>query len=561
MQQQTFDDVMNGRGSKQSPLDALIVGAGMAGLYALYHMRERGHSAVIWEAGDGVGGTWHWNRYPGARVDIESVEYCYSFSEELQQEWEWTERYAAQPELLRYFNHVADRFDLRPSIALETRVKSAVYDEASNLWEITSDKGDVAYARFCIMATGFLSAPNQPKFTGMDDFSGEQYHTAYWPREGVDFSGKRVAVIGTGSSGIQCIPIIAQQAQHLTVFQRTAPYSVPLRNCPMPTEYLRDVRADYAEWRRREREKSFGGWIAVNFKYADLVTQSAFDVSEEERLALYEDRWKSGGLAMYNIYPDTVADLKANETISSFLQDKIRARVNDPKLAELLTPKGFPALTKRLCADTNYYETYNRDDVSLVDISQDAIDRISEKGVVVAGTEYEVDVIVYATGFDALSGALMRFDIRGRDGVQLKDHWSGGARTALGLMAAGFPNMFLLDGPGSPCPLFQPILLSEDQVRWVGDCISYLDSKGTRTIEPTREFEDSWLEECGTALNATLFPLANSWYVGANIEGKKPIGLAYFGGIQNYWAHCRDAASQGYAGFALGKASADAMAK
>ncbi|MEJ2408786.1 MAG: NAD(P)/FAD-dependent oxidoreductase [Novosphingobium sp.] len=561
MQQYSFDDVMNGRGSKQSPLDALIVGAGAAGLYALYHMRERGLSAVIWEAADGVGGTWHWNRYPGARVDIESVEYCYSFSEELQQEWEWTERYAAQDELLRYFNHVADRFDLRPSIALETRVASAVFDEASNLWEVTSDNGHVAYARFCIMATGFLSAPNQPKFIGMDDFKGEQYHTAYWPREGVDFSGKRVAMIGTGSSGIQCIPVIAEQAQHLTVFQRTAPYSVPLRNCPMPPEYLRAVRADYPEWRRREREESFGGWIAVNFEYADLVTQSVFDVSEEERLALYEDRWKSGGLAMYNIYPDTVADLKANETISSFLQEKIRARVKDPKLAELLTPKGYPALTKRLCCDTNYYETYNRDNVSLVDISQDPIDHVSEKGIVVAGTEYEVDAIVYATGFDALSGALLRFDIRGRGGVQLKDHWSGGARTALGLMAAGFPNMFLLDGPGSPCPLFQPILLSEDQVRWVGDCISYLDNESVRTIEPTREAEDSWLEKCGAALNATLFPLANSWYVGANIEGKKPIGLAYFGGIQNYWAHCRDAAAQGYTGFTLGKVNASAMAK
>ena len=561
MQHYSVSEVMNGRGTKESPVDALIVGAGMAGLYALYHMRERGLTAVAWEAGDGVGGTWHWNRYPGARVDIESVEYCYSFSEELQQEWTWTERYAAQDELLRYFNHVADRFDLRPMIALETRVASAIFDEASNLWKITSDKGDVAYARFCIMATGFLSAPNKPQFAGMENFKGEQYHTAYWPREGVDFSGKRVAVIGTGSSAIQTIPIVAEQAKHLTVFQRTPAYAVPLRNCPMPPEYLSDVRANYAEWRRREREESFGGWIAVNFKYADLVTQSVFDVSEEERLALYEDRYKSGGLAMYNVYPDVVSDLKANETITRFLQQKIRERVNDPKVAELLTPKGYPALTKRLCADTNYYETYNRDNVSLVDISQDSIDHISEKGVVVAGTEYEVDAIIYATGFDALTGALMRFDVRGRDSLQLKDHWSSGARTALGLSVAGFPNMFLLDGPGSPCPLFAPFTLTEEQVRWVGECISYLDREGAATIEATSELEESWIEECTTALHATLFPLANSWYVGANIEGKKPTGLAYFGGIHNYWKRCYDAVAQGYAGFTLSKAAASAMAK
>jgi len=561
MAKYSIDEVMNGRGSKESPVDVLIVGAGMAGLYALYHMRERGLSAVAWEAGDGVGGTWYWNRYPGARVDIESVEYCYSFSEELQQEWDWTERYAAQPELLRYFNHVADRFDLRPMIALETRVKSAIYDQASNLWEITSDNGDVAYARFCLMATGFLSAPNQPPFSGMDDFKGEQYHTAYWPKEGVDFSGKRVAMIGTGSSAVQAIPVIAQEAKHLSVFQRTPPFAVPLRNCPMPPEYLAKVRANYPEWRRREREESFGGWIAVNFDYADLVTQMTFDVSEEERLALYEDRYKSGGLAMYNIYPDTVADLKANETITKFLQDKIRERVDDPEVAELLTPKGYPALTKRLCCDTNYYETYNRDNVSLVDISKEAIDHISEKGVVVGSTEYEVDAIVYATGFDALSGALMRFDVRGRDGVKLKDHWNEGARTALGLTVAGFPNMFLLDGPGSPCPLFAPFILTEDQIRWVGDCIAWLDKEGVQTIEPTPEFEDSWLEACSEALDATLFPLANSWYVGANIEGKKPLGLAYFGGILNYWEHCRGSAKQGYAGFNLEKAGAAAMAK
>ncbi|WP_170234947.1 flavin-containing monooxygenase [Croceicoccus sediminis] len=561
MQDYSFDDVMKGRGSKDAPLDTLIVGAGMAGLYALYHMRERGLSAVVWEAGDGVGGTWHWNRYPGCRVDIESVEYCYSFSDELQQEWEWTERYAAQPELLRYFNHVADRFDLRPSIALNTRVESAIFDEASGLWKVTSENGDVAFARFCIMATGFLSAPNQPQFKGMEDFEGEQYHTAFWPREGVDFSGKRVAIIGTGSTAVQAIPLLAQQASHLTVFQRTPPFAVPLRNCEMPREYLEKVRAEYPEWRRREREESFGGWVAVNFEYADLVTKSALEVSEEERLALYEDRWKSGGLAMYNIYPDTVADPEANATITSFLQEKIRARVDDPEIAELLTPKGYPALTKRLCCDTNYYETYNRDNVTLVDISQDAIDHISKKGVVVAGKEYEVDAIVFATGFDALSGALLRFDIRGRDGVQLKDHWSDGARTALGLMASGFPNMFLLDGPGSPCPLFQPILLSEDQVRWVGDCISYLDGEGRSTIEPTSGFEDDWLDLCSTALNATLFPQANSWYVGANIEGKGPVGLAYFGGINNYWDHCRTSADNGYAGFTLGTKTASAMAK
>ena len=532
-------------------LDVVIIGAGFAGLYALHHLRGLGYDARIVEAGGGVGGTWYWNRYPGARVDIESVEYSYSFSDELQQEWNWTERYAARDELLRYLNHVADRFDLRRSIDFGTRVESAIFDEDAVLWTLHASGGRTIQARHCIMATGFLSAPNQPNFAGLDSFNGKVYHTAYWPEEGVDFSGQRVGVIGTGSSAIQCIPIIAQQAAKLTVFQRTPAYAVPLRNCPMPEEYLRSVKANYADWRHREREKSFGGWVAVNFKPIDQVFDLAMNATAEERTAAYEERWASGGLAFYNSYPDIFVKLEANATLAEFLRSKIRERVQDPETAELLSPRDYPALTKRLCADSGYYETFNRDNVSLVSLKANPIKEITRTGVQAGDTEYEFDSIVLATGFDALTGAMMRINVRGRGGVTLQDHWRDGARTAFGLMVAGFPNMFMLSGPGSPCPLFQPILLSEDQVRWIGDCLQYLDRTGHNQIEATQAQEDSWVQGCTDAVNATLFPLAKSWYMGSNVPGKPPIGLAYFGGIQNYWAICNQLAADDYRGFAL----------
>ncbi len=535
--------------------DVLIVGAGFAGLYALYRLRALGFHTLLLEAGAGVGGTWYWNRYPGARVDIESLEYSYSFSDELQQEWKWSERYASQAELLKYLNHVADRFDLHRSIQFNTRVSEARFDDAADRWTLTTPGAASLSARFCVLATGFLSAPNQPQFAGMEKFQGRQLHTAYWPEDGIDFSGQRVAVIGTGSSAIQTIPFIAKQAKHLTVFQRTPAFAVPLRNCPMPPEYERRVKADYREWRRREREESFGGWISVNFAPIDLVTESALKVPEQDRLALYEDRWKSGGLAFYNVYPDIFFNRQANDTLADFLRRKIRERVNDPAVAELLTPKNYPVLTKRLCADGGYYETFNRENVLLVDV-QGADIEITAAGTQVKQVHYEFDSIVYATGFDALTGAISRIKIRGREGRLLSDHWRHGARTAYGLMSAGFPNLFILDGPGSPCPLFQPVLLVEEQVDWIGEWISHMKRESLTRMEPTAQVEQDWVDHCTQAINATLFPLAASWYMGANVPGKTPIGLCDFGGILNYRRKCADVAKNGYRDFLLSSRAA-----
>ena len=541
---------MDAQQAKVGAHDVIIVGAGFAGLYALHRLRGQGLDAIIVEAASGVGGTWYWNRYPGARVDIDSMEYSYSFSEELQQEWKWSERYASQAELLLYLNHVTDRFDLRRSIAFDTRIAAAEFDAGDNLWRLTSEAGEAFSARYCVMATGFLSAPNQPDFPGLESFTGKTYHTAYWPHEGVDFSGQRVAVIGTGSSAVQSIPIIAQQAEQLIVFQRTPPFSVPLRNCPMPPEYEARVKANYAEWRRREREDSFLGAVSCNFHAEPQVMTMAMDATAEERKALYDNRWQSGGLAFYNVYPDVFSNRQANDTLADYLRARIRERIEDPAVADLLVPTGYPVLTKRLCADTGYFETYNRDNVTLVDIRGGQI-ALTARGVAVKGQEHDVDAIVFATGFDALTGALTRIDIKGTDGLSLNEHWQDGARTAFGLMIAGFPNLFVLDGPGSPCPLFQPILLSEEQVDWIGDWIAHLDGNGIARIEPSPEVEQAWVDHCTAAVNATLFLDTASWYVGGNIPGKTPTGLVDFGGMLNYRARCSEILRHGFAGFIL----------
>jgi cation diffusion facilitator CzcD-associated flavoprotein CzcO len=542
-------------GAEDENVDVVIVGAGFAGLYALHKLRSAGFDAIILEAGEDVGGTWYWNRYPGVRVDIESLEYSYSFSPELQQEWEWTERYASQAELLAYLGHVADRFDLRRSIRFGQRVSAAHYDATTNRWLISTTDGDSLRARTCVMATGFLSAPNQPSFPGQADFVGAQYHTAYWPQGGVEFTGLKVGVIGTGSSAIQCIPIIAKQAAQLTVFQRTPAFVVPLRNCPMPPDYQARVKADYAEWRRRQREDSGGGWIAVNFDAPPRITASALDVSEVERTATYERLWESGGLSFYNAYPDIFTSFAANDTLAEFLRAKIRARVDDPAVADLLVPTDYPVLGKRLCADNGYYEAYNRDNVGLVDIRGQGI-KMTPSGIRVKGEDYELDVIVHATGFDALTGALARIDIRGLDGEALKDHWTAGACTALGLMTAGFPNLFFLNGPGSPCPLYQPVLLGEEQVDWIAAWLAHLRTNGIDRIEASAELEDEWTSHCTDVVNATIFPHAASWYMGSNITGKPPIGLAYFGGIANYRSRCAAVLPAGFPGFHLGSTAA-----
>jgi cyclohexanone monooxygenase len=524
--------------------DAVIVGAGFAGLYMLHRLRGLGRSAQVFEAGSGVGGTWYWNRYPGARCDVESMDYSYSFSDELQQEWRWTERYASQPEILRYINHVADRFDLRRDVQLDTRVTAAVFDEVTNRWTIRTDRGDRVSARFCIMATGCLSEAQVPKFKGLETFEGQWYHTGHWPHEGVDFTGQRVGVIGTGSSGIQSIPIIAQQAAHLFVFQRTPNFSVPARNAPLDPEYERRVKASYAEFRRQARESRIGFVVERN-------EQSALAVAPDEREREYETRWGRGGLGFAATFADLLTSQAANDTAAEFFRAKIRDTVRDPAVAETLSPQDYPLGTKRLCVDTDYYATYNRDNVTLVDVRNAPIEVITPHGLRTRDRDFALDSIVFATGFDAMTGALLSIDIRGRAGQTLREKWAAGPRTYLGIAVAGFPNLFTITGPGSPSVLSNMIVSIEQHVDWIADCITYLGEHGRTGIEATLEAEDRWVAHVNEVGNATLYPLAKSWYTGANIPGKPRIFMPYIGGVGVYRQACEDVAAKGYQGFAL----------
>ena len=527
-------------------LDAVIVGAGFAGLYALHRLRGLGLAARVYEAGGGVGGTWYWNRYPGARCDVESMDYSYSFSDELQQEWRWTERYAAQPEILTYINHVADRFDLRQDIQLDTRVMSAVFDEATGRWAIATDRGDRVAARFCIMATGCLSEAQLPDFKGIETFEGRRYHTGRWPHEGVDFTDRRVGIIGTGSSAIQSIPIIATQAAQLFVFQRTPNYSIPARNAPLDPEYERRVKESYADFRRQARESRIG--LVV-----ERSGDSALAVPADERERQYEKRWSRGGLGFSATYSDILTSPEANETAAEFFRAKIRSIVRDAAVAEMLCPKSYPLGTKRLCVDTGYYATFNRDNVTLVDVSREPIKTITRKGVLAGGVEHAVDDLVFATGFDAMTGALLAIDIRGRSGRPLRDTWAAGPRTYLGLAVAGFPNLFAITGPGSPSVLSNMIVSIEQHVDWIADCLGYLREHGHSTIEATAEAEAAWVRHVDEVGHMTLYPRAPSWYVGANIPGKPGVFMPYVGGVGLYRQKCDEAAANGYAGFRLGR--------
>ncbi len=525
-------------------VDAVIVGAGFAGLYALHRAREIGLSARVYEAGADVGGTWYWNRYPGARCDVESMDYSYSFSDALQQEWRWTERYASQPEILRYINHVADRFDLRRDIRFSTRVTSAVFDETVNRWTLETDRGERMSARFCIMATGCLSDAQVPDFKGFETFEGRWYHTGRWPHEGVDFTGQRVAVIGTGSSAIQSIPIIAGQAAHLHVFQRTPNYSMPAQNAPLDPDYERRVKAGYAEFRRQARESRVGFVV-------DRSGDSALAMSPDERRREYEKRWDRGGLGFSAAYTDLLIDKAANDTAAEFFRAKIRSIVHDPSLAETLCPQDYPLGTKRLCVDTGYYATFNRDNVTLVDVRAAPIEAITPHGVRTRDAEYTVDSIVFATGFDAMTGALLNIDIRGRAGQKLHDKWAGGPRTYLGIAIAGFPNLFIVTGPGSPSVLSNMIVSIEQHVDWITDCLAYLRAKNRGRIEATVPAEDAWVAHVNEVGHMTLYPLAKSWYMGANIPGKPRIFMPYIGGVGVYRQKCDDVAAKGYEGFSL----------
>jgi cyclohexanone monooxygenase len=533
--------------------DAVIVGAGFSGLYMTKRLLDLGLTVRTYEAGEGVGGTWYWNRYPGARVDLESFDYSYSFSPELEREWDWSERYAAQPELLRYLNHVADRFGLRPHIQLNTRVDAAHYDELRNIWLITTADGQKVQAQFFITAAGVLSTPKPPELPGLDDFRGKWYHTGQWPRDGVEFSGLRVGVIGTGSSGIQIIPVIAQQAAHLTVFQRTPVYCVPIINHPLDKHTQEEVKSTYRARREKSRHSRYG-------IPADFPTTKTFDVSEAERRKIFERAWGEKGhlLAFRMTFADILSDEKANEAVSDFLRQKIREIVKDPGMAEALTPRSFPFGTKRPCLGTAYYSTFNRDNVSLVDLRKTPIVRVTPTGIQTSEGHHEFDLIVFATGFDALTGALLRIDIRGRDGRRLQEKWVEGPRAYLGLATNGFPNLFFITGPGSPGPLSNMAVSIEQHVEWVGDCIAYMRDNDIVRMEANEEAEDAWVAHVQDVVSGTLYQKANSWYLGANVPGKPRVFIPYLGGAGVYRKKCDEVAAAGYQGFTPAKSSSAA---
>ena len=523
----------------------VIVGAGFGGLYMIRKARALGLRVQCIERGAGVGGTWYWNRYPGARCDVESFDYSFSFDEELQQEWEWSEKYATQPEILSYAEHVADRFDLRRDIEFNTSVTAAVFEEDASLWRISTDSGASYSARYCVLAVGNLSSSSIPEFEGLHEFRGRTFHTARWPHEGVDFTGRRVGVIGTGSSGIQAIPLIAEQAAHLDVFQRTANYSLPALNSNLDPEQVARRKRSYAEYREAARYSYTG--VPV-----ESPTKKALEVSAEERNAAYERAWLSGKYgALLRTYTDLETDFEANQTAAEFIRAKVRSVVKDPALAEKLAPGESPFGTKRTCLDTNYYQSFNLPHVRLVDVRETPIVRLTETGVATTAGNYELDDVVFATGFDAMTGSILRINPVGRGGRSLKQEWASGPRTLLGLSSAGFPNLFFITGPGSPSVLSNMIVSIEQHVDWITDLIRLMRERGDDVVEATAEAQDAWVDEVNRLANATLYPQGNSWYLGDNIPGKPRVFMPYVGGVGRYRGHCERVAANGYPGFAF----------
>jgi cyclohexanone monooxygenase len=526
-------------------VDAVVVGAGLSGLYMLYKLRGQGLRVQVFEKGDGVGGTWFWNRYPGARVDVKSMDYSFSFDADLEQDWEWTEKYPPQDELLRYINHVADRFDLRRDIKLGTRVTEAVFDEDVERWHVRTDQGDQLSTQYVVMATGCLSASKVPEVPGLDLFRGRWFHTGHWPKEGVDFSGQRVGVIGTGSSGVQAIPLIAGQAAELTVFQRTPNFVLPARNHPIDPEHQRSTKARYGEVRQAARESGFG--IAV-----PTPTKSALEVTPAERAARYESVWYDEDNSLVDMlvsYTDMITDKAANDTAAQYVRDRIAEIVEDPETAAALQPHDHPFGTKRPCLGTDYYETFNLPHVRLVNVRRTPIVEITHRGLRTTQEEFEFDDLVFATGFDAMTGALTAVDIRGRGDVQLADKWHAGPRTYLGIQVAGFPNLFTITGPGSPSVLSNMITSIEQHVEWVADAIAAMRAEGLSTMEPTVEAEDAWTAHVDEVGHMTLYPTADSWYMGSNVPGKPRVFMPYIGGVGAYRQKCDEVAANGYEGF------------
>ena len=525
--------------------DAIVVGAGFGGLYAIHRLRGQGLSVLGLEAASGVGGVWYHNRYPGARCDVESVDYSYTFSPELDQEWVWSERYATQPEILRYIEHVADRFDLRRSILFDTRMTAARHVAERDEWIVATDRGGRFRARFVVMASGVLSTPKDPDFEGLEDFEGEIYQASRWPHHPVDFAGKRVGIVGTGSSGLQAIPEIAKQAGHLTVFQRTAVFSIPARNGPLDAAVLASVKADYAG-RRRMLWASRGGTPTLG------TGRPAAEFAADERRRILEQAWEDGGLNVTAAFIDNLRNIDTNHEVAEFVRERIRGIVKDPKTAELLCPTDHPISSRRICLDSDYFETYNRDNVSLVDVRSDPIRRIVRDGIETeGGGRYPLDMIVFALGFDAFTGVFSRVDVRNAAGEAITDGWGAGPKAYLGLMTAGFPNFFILTGPGSPSVLANMVIGVEQHVNWIGDCIAHMDARGLSRIEARADAQEEWVAHVGDLAAQTLYPRANSWYMGANMPGKARVFMPYIGGFDRYVEKTAEVAANGYEGFDL----------
>ena len=529
-------------------VDAVIVGAGFSGLYLLHRLRKAGFSTRVFERGGGVGGTWYWNRYPGARCDVESLQYSYSFDEQLQQEWHWPEKFSAQPDILAYANHVADRFDLKKDIEFNTEIKVGCFDEKSSSWKITTSKGEKVTARFFIMATGCISTTQVPSIKGLNNYKGNTYHTGNWPHEEVNFAGQNIAVIGTGSSGIQSIPVLAEQANNLTVFQRTPNYSIPSQNEPMTNKYEQSWKDVYTARRKEMRYSAHGS-------LKDLNNVPALSVDEEQRQQLYSERWTIGGTGFLGSFNDLLTNADANYTAAEFVRQQIKKIVEDQETAEILCPTTYPIGTKRICIDTGYFETYNRKNVKLIDISKRPIQRLVSNGIVANEKLYVFDSIIFATGFDAMTGSLFNVDIKGRKGIALRDKWNAGPKTYLGLMSASFPNLFMITGPGSPSVKSNMIMSIEQHVDLVTDTLLRMRREGLSVVEPELAAENSWVEHVQEVANKTLFPRANSWYMGANIPGKPRLFMPYIGGVGVYREICEEIVADNYRGFKFEKSS------
>ena len=531
---------------KNVDVDVVVVGAGFSGLYLLYRLRKAGFSTRVFERGGDVGGTWYWNRYPGARCDVESLQYSYSFDEQLQQDWHWPEKFSAQPDILAYANHVADRFNLKKDIEFNIEVKASRFDEKLKTWKITTNTGEEINAQYFIMATGCISTTQIPNIKGLSDYVGNTFHTGDWPHEEVDFSGQSIAVIGTGSSGIQSIPVLAKQAKKLTVFQRTPNYSIPSQNEPMTKKYERSWKDVYSERRKEMRYSAHGS-------LKDLNDVPALSVDEDQRQELYTKRWAIGGTGFLGSFNDLLTNADANYTAAEYVRQQIKRVVKDKETAEILCPRSYPIGTKRICIDTGYFETYNRENVKLVDISKKPIQRLVADGIIVDDQLYAFDSIIFATGFDAMTGSIFNVDIKGRDGLALKEKWNAGPKTYLGLMSASFPNLFMITGPGSPSVKSNMIMSIEQHVDLVIETLLSMRRKGLSVVEPELEAENKWVDHVQEVANKTLFPQANSWYMGANIPGKPRLFMPYIGGVGAYREICEEIVANNYRGFKFEK--------